>query len=99
MRSNRVVFTISAAAVVTALLAAARIDVGAQQATRAVPLGTSAGLDGLLSSTLVFFAADGDKDGVVTREELKDAGGRWFTAADVNKAGAVTSDQLISALN
>ena len=90
MNSNRRAITISAAAVVTALLAAGRIDLTARQATRAVPLGTSASLEGLLSSTLVFFAADGDKDGVVTREELKAAGGRWFTAADVDKAGAVT---------
>src|SRR4051812_7191616 len=100
MRSNRRAITVSAAAVVTALLAVGRIDVGAQQVTRAVPLGTSAGLDGLLSSTLVFFAADGDKDGVVTREELKAAGGRWFMAADDGaKAGAVTRDQLVAALN
>src|SRR4051794_33566699 len=61
MRSNRLILTISAA-VVTALIAGGGIDVRAQQGTRAVPLGTSAGLDGLLSSTLVFFAADADKD-------------------------------------
>lgn len=99
MRTNRPAITIWAAAAVTALLAAGRIDAGAQQVTRAVPLGTSAGLDGLLSATLVFFAADGDKDGVITREELKAAGGRWFTAADVAKAGTVTRDQLAAALN
>jgi type 1 glutamine amidotransferase len=99
MRWNRLVLTISAAAVVTVLVASGGIEVGAQQGTRAVPLGTSAGLNGLLSSTLVFFAADSDKDGVVTREELKAAGGRWFAAADAAKAGAVTREQLASALN
>ena len=38
----------------------------------------------------LFTAADGNKDGAVSRDELKGDVRSWFTAADTSKAGAVT---------
>ncbi len=46
----------------------------------------------------VFTAADGNKDGAVTREELKAAFEKWFTDSDTAQAGAVTQDQLMTGL-
>jgi len=61
-------------------------------------LGSSAGIPGLIASTLVFNAADANKDGVLTRDEFEAAIARWFTAADTANAGSVTRDQLTPAL-
>lgn len=97
MRIERPAVVRYAAAVAAALAIGAGARTGAQQAGPPA-LGTSAGLDGLLSATLVFLASDADKDGVVTRDELKAAAGRWFTAADPPNGGSVTREQLAAAL-
>ena len=55
-----------------AALTAGRRDVLAQQP--ALPLGTSSGLNGLLATSLVFAAADVNKDGAVSHERVE--GGR-----------------------
>ena len=94
MKSQRQIVMIAALAL--ALIAGGNL--AARQAA-APTLGTSASLNGLLSSSLVFIAADADKDGVVTREELKAAGAGWFAAGDAVKAGAVTGEQLAAALD
>ncbi|MEN3338943.1 MAG: hypothetical protein V7647_2619 [Acidobacteriota bacterium] len=99
MKSQRLVLTISAVAIVTAAVNGSGPGLAARQGTPAIQLGTSAGLNGLLSSALVFIAADADKDGVVTANELEAAGRRWFAAADAAHAGSVTSEQLMAALN
>ncbi|HVW10954.1 MAG TPA: ThuA domain-containing protein [Bryobacteraceae bacterium] len=46
----------------------------------------------------IFAALDADKDGSLTRAELKSAFDAWFTAADTKKSGAVTEAQLVAAL-
>ena len=46
----------------------------------------------------IFTAVDADKDGSITRAELKSAFDSWFTAADTKKSGAVTEEQLLKAL-
>ena len=46
----------------------------------------------------LFNALDKDKDGSVSRAELKDTFDAWFTAADTAKSGAVNEDQLVTAL-
>jgi len=46
----------------------------------------------------LFNALDKDKDGAVSRAELKDTFDAWFTAADTAKSGAVNEDQLVTAL-
>ena len=99
MKSHRLVLTISAAAIAITAVTQMGVGVTAQQGTPAIQLGTSAGLNGLLLSALVFIAADSDKDGVVTADELKAAGGRWFASADAANAGSVTGEQLVAALN
>jgi hypothetical protein len=40
----------------------------------------------------LFNSLDKDKDGSVSRAELKDTFDAWFTAADTTKSGAVTED-------
>ena len=99
MRSHRLIVTIAAAGFATALLGGRGGDVAARQSAPTPSLGTSATLEGFLASTLTFLAADADKDGLVTRDELKAAGGRWFTAGDAANAGTVTAEQLATALD
>jgi outer membrane protein assembly factor BamB len=47
----------------------------------------------------LFTAADTDKDGSLTRTELKGTFGKWFAAWDADKSGALTEDQLREGLN
>ena len=96
MHLRRLVAVVAAGACAAALTPGRR-DVVAQQP--ALPLGTSSGLNGLLATSLVFAAADVDKDAAVSRDELKAAVGKWFTDADTAKTGSVTSEQLVPALN
>jgi type 1 glutamine amidotransferase len=46
----------------------------------------------------LFTAADANKDGALSREELKTTLDSWFSAADSAKAGAVTQEQLATGL-
>ncbi len=46
----------------------------------------------------LFTAIDTDKDGSLTRPELKAALDTWFTNADTAKTGAVSQDQLVKGL-
>ena len=62
-------------------------------------LASSTGIPGLITTMLVFNAADANKDGVLTRDELEAAVAKWFANADSANAGAVTRDQLLPALN
>jgi len=39
-------------------------------------------------------AADADHDGKVSREEFKNAGGKWFDLADANHDGVVDKNEL-----
>ncbi|MEN3339577.1 MAG: hypothetical protein V7647_3253 [Acidobacteriota bacterium] len=46
----------------------------------------------------LFTAADTNKDGAVSREELKASFDAWFSAADSSRAGSVTQDQLATGM-
>jgi type 1 glutamine amidotransferase len=46
----------------------------------------------------LFTAADANKDGAVTREELKASFDKWFADSDTARTGAVTQEQLLAAL-
>jgi type 1 glutamine amidotransferase len=46
----------------------------------------------------LFAALDGDKDGTVTKSEMKAAFDNWFTTWDNAKTGALTEDQLLTGL-
>ena len=98
MRTRRLTVQLTSAAF-AAVLAGGGVAVSARQSAPAVSLGTSASLEGFLTATLVFGAADADKDGLVSREELTALSGRWFAAADAAKANAVTPEQLTAALD
>src|SRR6185503_7698539 len=89
------------AAVCAATLAASTMGaIGAQQAPApgpgAAPQGGRGGRGGVAPG--VFSAADIDKDGSVTRGELLSTLEKWFADADTAKTGAITQDQLVTAL-
>ena len=65
----------------------------AQQA----PGGRGGGRGG--SAVNVFNAADTDKDGSITREELRAAFAHWLAEGDTGRTGSVTQEQLATALN
>ena len=47
----------------------------------------------------IFTAVDANKDGAVTRDEMKATFDKWFTEWDSAKAGALTQEQLTAGLN
>ena len=47
----------------------------------------------------IFTLVDADKDGAVTRDEMKSTFDKWFTAWDSDKTGALTQEQLAAGLN
>ena len=47
----------------------------------------------------VFTAADANKDGFVSRDELRAAFAKWLSEADAANSGSVTQEQLATALN
>jgi type 1 glutamine amidotransferase len=48
--------------------------------------------------TALFTVADGNKDGAVSRDELKGTFDKWYTAADTANAGSVTPAQLATVI-
>jgi outer membrane protein assembly factor BamB len=54
---------------------------------------------GRMIGPALFTAADSDKDGSLTRGELKSTFEKWFTDWDKEKAGLLTEDQLREGLN
>ena len=48
---------------------------------------------------ILFGGADVNRDGFITRDELKAAFSKWFSAADTGKTGLVTQAQLANAVN
>src|SRR5215472_417611 len=81
------------------LIATACLCAGAFQPPSSIHLASSTDIPGLLVSSLVFTAADTNKDGVVTRDELKAALDGWFSKADGTHSGSVSADQLVPVLN
>ena len=87
-------FSALAGTVSTAVLLAAIL--GQAQAPQA-PAGAG-GTGGNATTTALWTALDGDKDGSVTRAEMKGAFEKWYDATDTAKSGSVTPDQLGPAL-
>src|SRR5690349_12365528 len=67
------------------------------RAQQPAPGGRGGGRGG--AAVNVFTAADANKDGFVTRDELRSTFANWVAQADSGKSGSVTQDQLASALN
>src|SRR6185503_9180273 len=71
----------------------------AQQTTPQAPgAGGGGGGRGGAVGTALFTVADGNKDGAVSRDELKGTFDKWYTAADTANAGSVTAAQLATAV-
>ena len=79
---------------VVALCAGALLSLEAQQAA---PGGRGGGRGGPAAG--VFTAVDLNKDGFVTRDELKAAFAKWLSDGDAAKTGSVTQDQLAAVVN
>jgi type 1 glutamine amidotransferase len=79
-----------------ALCAGAIAALEAQQAP-AFPGGRAGGRGG--SAAGVFTAVDVNKQGFVTRDELKAAFAKWLADGDTARTGSVTEEQLAAALN
>ncbi len=47
----------------------------------------------------IFTLVDADKDGAVTRDEMKSTFDKWYTAWDTDKTNALTQEQLAAGLN
>jgi type 1 glutamine amidotransferase len=77
-----------------ALCAGAMVSLEAQQAA---PGGRGGGRGGAAAG--VFTAVDSNKDGNVTRDELKAAFAKWLSDGDAGKTGSVTQDQLAGAVS
>ncbi len=77
-----------------ALCAGALISLDAQQAA---PGGR--GGRGGAAAGIVFAAADLNKDGFVTRDELKATFAKWLSQGDAARTGSVTQDQLAAAVS
>jgi type 1 glutamine amidotransferase len=77
-----------------ALCAGALVSLEAQQAA---PGGRGGGRGGAGSG--VFTAVDVNKDGFVTRDELKAAFARWLSDGDAGRTGSVTQEQLAAVLS
>ena len=84
--------TVSGAIMLAALLGHAQ---GAPQAP-APPAGGGRG--GGDNSAALWTLLDADKDGSITRAEMKGAFDKWYDAADTAKSGSVTTEQLGPAL-
>jgi type 1 glutamine amidotransferase len=78
----------------TAILLA--VVLGRAQAPQAPAAGGPGGSD---SREALWTALDNDKDGAVTRAEMKGTFEKWYEATDTAKSGSVTTDQLGPALN
>ena len=60
------------------------------------PAGGGSGRGGGGVGGGLFTAADANKDGLLTRDELKSTVDKWFTDWDSGKTGALTQDQLVT---
>lgn len=73
---------------------------GLLQSQVQAPAGRGGGRGGRGGMGGAFFTAlDTNKDGSLTRDEMKATFDAWFTAADTGKTGSITMDQLLAALN
>ncbi len=91
---------VSLAMCAAAMLATAATGIGQQApaAPGAPPAGGGRGGGRGAASTAVFTAADINKDGAVSRDELKASFDKWFSDADSARAGSLTQDQLLAGL-
>jgi type 1 glutamine amidotransferase len=93
--------TVRKAIILAAVMLAMTISGTAQQPLPQAPpaqagRGGGGGRGGV--GPALFTVADGNKDGAVSRDELKGTFDKWYTAADTANAGSVTPAQLATAV-
>lgn len=87
----------STAPIAALLLIAAASAVSAQPPAQQPGRGGRGGRGGI--APILFGGLDADKDGALTRDELRASFDKWFTEADTAHAGAVSQEQLTAVLN
>ena len=87
----------STATIAAILLLGAASALSAQPPAQQPGPGGRGGRGGI--APVLFGALDADKDGALTRDELRASFEKWFTEADTAHAGAVSQDQLAAVLN
>ena len=93
MKFKRWTAPVAAGVCAAALCAGIFTSIEAQQP----PAGRGGGRGG--SAANVFAAADANKDGFVSRDELRAAFAEWLADGDASHSGSVTQEQLAAALN
>ncbi len=89
-----------AVAVTATVCAAAVIAVGHVGLQGQAPQGRGGGGGGRGNAGPAFFTAvDTNKDGAVTREEMKASFDKWYTEWDTTKSNALTQEQLTTGLS
>ena len=96
MKLNRSAAT-AAAAFASFLLIGSAVGIQAQQARSNSRPRRGGGRGGIAHA--LFAALDVDKDGSLTRDELKSSFDKWFTDGDAANTGTLTQPQLVSVLN
>lgn len=102
MRSSNAVPRVLSAAVACAVIVYAGRAGSAAGLPQAAPAGQAAqgrGAGGDSVSGLLFTLLDTNKDGRLTREELKGTFDGWYTQWDASKSNAVTLEQVFIGLN
>jgi len=94
---------VCAAALLTGVMGGAKAQQApssaGQPAAQAQGRGGGGGGRGNAVAPGLFTAADINKDGAVTRDELKATFDKWFTDWDSSKSGSLTQEQLVAGLN
>jgi type 1 glutamine amidotransferase len=96
-RTTLAIAVCGAALVATSVRGVAQQPAPAATQGQAAPGRAGGGGRGGMAPAL-FTAADTNKDGALSREELKASFDAWFAASDASRTGAVTQEQLASAL-
>jgi type 1 glutamine amidotransferase len=78
--------------------AIAKVEAQTAAGQPGAPLGRGGGGRGGVAGPL-FTALDANKDGSLTRDEMKSSFDKWFTDGDTAGSGALTLEQLAAALN
>jgi type 1 glutamine amidotransferase len=90
----------TSAAICAALLAGAIGGISAQQAPAPAPGGQGRGGGrGAAMANSLFTALDANKDGGLTRDELKATLDKWYTDWDTAKTNALTQEQVFVGVN
>jgi type 1 glutamine amidotransferase len=89
---------LAACALLVSVGAGQRLEAQAPGGQKGAPSGSGRGGRGGMAGPL-FIVLDSDRDGSLTRDEMKASFDKWFTQADIGNSGRITMEQLVGVLN